>query len=109
LVMEKRKENLRLVEKEHGIDYRFHTSFQQDFYESMIITKIKPTAISQWIDWTYMKAKHDVIFDEVVATCRAKHLRDVMSFQKNWNNDIIDQFYSTLYFEERETRGSSTG
>jgi hypothetical protein len=107
--MEKRKENLRLVEKEHDIDYRFHTSFQQDFYESMIITKIKPTAISQWIDWTYMEAKHDVIFDEVVATCRAKHLRDVMSFQKNWNNDIIDQFYSTLYFEERETRGSSTG
>jgi hypothetical protein len=40
-------------------------------------------AISQWIDWTYMEVKHDAIFDEVVAACRAKHLRDVMSFQKN--------------------------
>jgi hypothetical protein len=30
-----------------------------------------------------MEAKHDAIFDEVVAACRAKHLRDVMSFQKN--------------------------
>jgi hypothetical protein len=83
LVREKRKENLRLVEKEPGINYRFHTAFQQDFYESVIITKIKPVAISQWIDWTYIEAKHDAIFDEVVAACRAKHLRDAMSFQKN--------------------------
>jgi hypothetical protein len=30
-----------------------------------------------------MEVKHDVIFDEVVGACRAKHLRDVMSFQKN--------------------------
>jgi hypothetical protein len=48
-----------------------------------------------------MEAKHDVIFDEVVASCRAKHLRDAMSFQKNWNNEIITQFYATLYVEER--------
>jgi hypothetical protein len=31
LVREKRKENPRLVEKEPGIDYRFHMTFQQDF------------------------------------------------------------------------------
>jgi hypothetical protein len=83
LVRENRKENTRLVEKEPDIDYTFHTVFQQDFYESVIITKIKPATISQWIDWTYMKAKHDMIFDKVVTACRAKHLRDVMSFQKN--------------------------
>jgi hypothetical protein len=48
-----------------------------------------------------MEAKHGVIFDEVVAACRVKHLRDVMSFQKNWNNEIITQFYATLYVEEQ--------
>jgi hypothetical protein len=48
-----------------------------------------------------MEGKHDMIFDEVVAICRAKHLRDVMSFQKNWNNEIIAQFYTTLYVEEQ--------
>jgi Leu/Phe-tRNA-protein transferase len=100
-VREKSKENPRLIEKEPDIDYRFHTAFQQDFYESVIITKTNPAAISQWIDWTYMEVKHDVIFDEVVTTCRAKHLRGVMSFQKNWNNEIIAQFYATLYVEER--------
>jgi hypothetical protein len=46
LVREKRKENPRLVEKERSIDYRFHTAFQQDFYESVIITKTKAVAIS---------------------------------------------------------------
>jgi hypothetical protein len=86
---EKRKENLRLVEKEPGSDYRFHTTFQQDFYEPVIITKTNLMVISQWIDWTYMEEKHDAIFDEVVGSCRAKHLRDVMAFKKNWNNEII--------------------
>jgi hypothetical protein len=45
LVREKRKENPRLVEMEPDID-----AFQQDFYESIIITKTKPVALSQWID-----------------------------------------------------------
>jgi hypothetical protein len=48
-----------------------------------------------------MEGKHDTIFDEVVGACRGKHLRDVMAFQKNWNNEIIAQFYTTLYVEER--------
>jgi hypothetical protein len=50
LVREKRKENQRLVEKEYVIDYRFHTAFQQDFYEPVIITKTKHVVISQLID-----------------------------------------------------------
>jgi hypothetical protein len=58
-------------------------------------------AISQWIDWNYMEGKSDRIFDEVVTTCRAKHLRDIMAFRKNWNNEIIAQFFDTLYVEER--------
>jgi hypothetical protein len=48
-----------------------------------------------------MEGKHDRIFDEVVGACRAKHLRDVMTFKKNWNNEIIAQFFATLYVEER--------
>jgi hypothetical protein len=48
-----------------------------------------------------MEGKHDGIFDEVVAACRAKHLWDVVPFQKSWNNEIIAQFYATLYVEDR--------
>jgi hypothetical protein len=50
LMREKKKGNLRLVEKEVELDYRFHMAFQQDFYESVIISKNKPVALSQWID-----------------------------------------------------------
>jgi hypothetical protein len=50
LVRKKRKENTRLVEKEPGVDCRFHMAFQQDFYESGTITKTKLVEISQWID-----------------------------------------------------------
>jgi hypothetical protein len=66
-------------------------------------------ALSQWIDWTYMEEKHDNIFDEVVTACRAKHLRDVMVFQKNWNNETITQFFATLYVEERGTQKNFIG
>jgi hypothetical protein len=55
----------------------------------VIITKDKSVDISQWIDWSYMKNKNDQIFDDVVAACSAKHLRDVIAFKKNWNNKVI--------------------
>jgi hypothetical protein len=48
-----------------------------------------------------MEGKHDRIFDEVMAACKAKHLRDIMAFRKDWNNEIIAQFFATLYVEER--------
>jgi hypothetical protein len=48
-----------------------------------------------------MEGKHDRIFDEVLAACKAKHLRDIMAFRKDWNNEIIAQFFATLYVEER--------
>jgi hypothetical protein len=36
-----------------------------------------------------MEAKNDRIFDEVVTACRAKHLRELMYFQKNLSHEII--------------------
>jgi hypothetical protein len=36
-----------------------------------------------------MENKHDSIFDRVIATCTTKHLRDVLAFKKDWNNEFI--------------------
>jgi hypothetical protein len=66
------RENRRILARtQHrdAYDYRFHSLFQQDFYESVIMTKSTPVANSQWIDWTYMKNKHDPIFDGVIRVC----------------------------------------
>jgi hypothetical protein len=47
-----------------------------------------------------MENKHDPIFDRVIAACQAKHLRDILAFNKDWNNEVIAQFYATVCFEE---------
>jgi hypothetical protein len=48
-----------------------------------------------------MEGKGDIIFNEVVAACGAKHMREFMAFQKSWNNESIAQFFATLYVQER--------
>jgi hypothetical protein len=69
------------------------------------MTKSKSVANSQWIDWTYMENKHNPIFDRVIIACQAKHLREILAFKKDWNNEVIAQFYATVCFEEhRDTR-----
>lgn len=59
-------------------------------------------ARAQWIDFAYMTSKNDSIFNEVIHAYEAKNVRGVMSFQKDWNNEVIAQFYATLYVEEHE-------
>jgi hypothetical protein len=62
--------------------------------------KSKPVTNSQWIDWAYMENKHDPIFDGVITAYQAKHLRDILPFKKDSNNEVIAQFYDTVCFEE---------
>jgi hypothetical protein len=64
------------------------------------MTKSKPVTNAQWIDWAYMENKHDPIFDRVIVACKAKYLRDILAFKKDWNNKVITQFYVTICFEE---------
>jgi hypothetical protein len=47
-----------------------------------------------------MENKHDPIFDRVIAASTTKYLRDILAFNKNWNNELTVQFYATVYFEE---------
>jgi hypothetical protein len=82
LVRENRR-ILTLTQPRDAYDYRFHSHFQQDFYESVIMTKSKPMINSQWIDWAYTENKHDPIFDRVITACQAKHLRDILAFKKD--------------------------
>jgi hypothetical protein len=98
-VREKRKINACTLARD-AYDYRFHSLFQQDFYESVITPKRRQVANSQLIDWAYMENRHDPIFDRVIVACMAKHMRDILAFKKDWNNEVITQFYATVYFEE---------
>jgi hypothetical protein len=56
-----------------------------------------------------MENKHDPIFDEVITACQAKHLRDILAFKKDWNNEVIAQFYVTYALRSMETQENFTG
>jgi hypothetical protein len=80
------RENRRILTRTQprdGYDYRFYSLFQQDSYESVIMTKSKPVTDSQWIDWAYIENKHDPIFNRVIAACQVKQLRDILVFKKD--------------------------
>jgi hypothetical protein len=49
-----------------------------------------------------MENKHDPNFDRAIAACQAKHLRDILAFKRDWNNEVIAQFCDTVCFEEHE-------
>jgi hypothetical protein len=36
----------------------------------------------------------------VIVVCTTRHLRDILAFKKGWNNEVIAQFYATVYFKE---------
>jgi hypothetical protein len=36
----------------------------------------------------------------VIAACKVKNMRDILAFKKDWNNEVIAQFYVTVCFEE---------
>jgi hypothetical protein len=50
-----------------GIDYRFHTFFQQDYYSTAIIAKKKGiVAEARWIDWGYMEKANNAVFRDII-------------------------------------------
>jgi hypothetical protein len=46
-----------------------------------------------------MATRHHNIFNKIKAPCDELEMSKMMSFKYNWNDEIICQFYSTLYFD----------
>ena len=62
------------------VDYRFHTRFQQDFYQTVILTKAGIASEAQWVDWTHMANLGHEICNEVAQMCEDRHIKDIMGF-----------------------------
>jgi hypothetical protein len=74
-----------------GIDYQFHTFFQQDFYSIAIIAKKKGIiAEARWIDWAYMERANNVVSRDIINVCTSVRIKPLMGFR----------FSATLAFEE---------
>jgi hypothetical protein len=46
-----------------------------------------------------MANKRHTIFNQIKATCDELEMTKMMSFNYDWNKEIIYQFYATLYFD----------
>ena len=84
-------------------DARFWYPHQADWYESAIMTKKHVTKEMKWIDWEYLKrlaSPVKEVVDVVYDRCHEMDLVDIMSFSCNWNEEVVAQFYATLFVEE---------
>jgi hypothetical protein len=96
-------EDPNVVERSFFGDARFWFPHQADWYESVIMTKKHVTIEMKWIDWDYLKRLASPVKDvvnAVVDRCQEIDLIDIMSFTCHWNEEVVAQFYATLFIEE---------
>lgn len=80
---------------------RFHTRFQEDFYETVIFSKANPVLVSQYIDWESMKKHNDPILNQIIDACTSRGLKTLLGYRRDWNVELIAQFFATAFFDER--------
>jgi hypothetical protein len=88
--------------KERGIDERFWTFFHQDWYQTVLYRKSSPVVKQQYVDIEYMRNKNDMHFNRVLEACNLHGISDLLQFRHNWNQEIIFEFYSTLFYDKKE-------
>jgi hypothetical protein len=88
--------------KERGIDERFWTFFHQDWYQTVLYQKSSPVVKQQYVDIEYMRNKNDMHFNRVLEACDLHGISDLLQFRHNWNQEIIFEFYSTLFYDKKE-------
>jgi hypothetical protein len=88
--------------KERGTDERFWIFFHQDWYQTVLYLKTSPMVKHQFVHIDYMRATKDMHFNMILEACDLHGIIDLLQFRHNWNQDIIAEFYSTLFFDKKE-------
>jgi hypothetical protein len=88
---------------ERGIDERFWTFFHKDCYQTVLYLKSSPIVKQQYVDIEYMRNKKDMHFNMILEACALYGITDLLQFRHNWNQEIISEFYSTLFYDKKES------
>jgi hypothetical protein len=56
----------------------------------------------QYMDIEYMRNKKDMHFNRILEACDLHGITDLLQFRHNWNQEIISEFYSTLFYDKKE-------
>jgi len=73
--------------------------FYADWYETVIITKTHPTTEMKSINWTHLEDIDIPVVAEAISAYENMHLQPIMSFSYHWNEEVVSQFYATLYVD----------
>jgi hypothetical protein len=49
-----------------------------------------------------MRNKKDMHFNRILEACDLHGITDLLQFRHNWNQEIISEFYSTLFYDKKE-------
>ena len=85
--------------KEMQGDIRFYTWFQADWYETLIMTKTNPVTDMNSISWDYLEELDMPVVHQSVSACSRMKLQTIMNFNCDWNEEVVAQFYTTLYVD----------
>jgi hypothetical protein len=64
--------------------------------------KTSPVVKQQYVDVEYMRRKKDIHFNRIPEACDLHDITDLLQFSYNWNQEIISEFYSTLFYDKKE-------
>lgn len=78
-------------------DVRFWLRFHADWYESVILCKSHPSTEMKSINWLYFNEVNLSVIEQVNEACNNKFLHLIMEFNHDWNEEVVAQFYATLY------------
>jgi hypothetical protein len=101
VLLEIRFTNPTLILKHPGVhDPRFWNLFQADFYNFVILSKKHLVIRHRVIDWEGCECMNDDDMTRVLRACEQKGLKDVMTMEYPWNDEVIAQFYATLWIKK---------
>jgi hypothetical protein len=104
-----RKTKQEIINQNHGhpvydydhqsSDLRLWSHFHMDWYNSAYRYAKKLVVETKWVNWEWMATRRHTIFNQIKAASDVLEMTKTMSFKYDWNNEIMCQFYATLYFD----------
>jgi hypothetical protein len=68
----------------------------------VLYLKTSPMVKHQLVHIDYMRSKKDMLFNRILEACDFHGIIDLLQFKHNWKQEVITEFYSTLFFDNKE-------
>jgi hypothetical protein len=68
----------------------------------VLYPKTSPVVSHQWVDICYLRNKKDMHFNRILEAYHFHGIIYLLQFRHNWNQEVITEFYSTLFFDKKE-------